>query len=118
RDWSSDVCSSDLVVDTPVLDRSRDERGDGDQELGLGVRELARRLGVQRDRRDGRTGLVEDRHRYKRLEPLLLQFRDVLEARVRDGVLPDQDRLAVLQGPPGDALTTLERDLSDELLVR
>ena len=107
-----------VVVEPRVLDRPGDERRDRDKELRFRVGELARRLRVQRDRRDRVPRLVVHRHGDERLESLLFELRDVLEPRVPGCVVPDEDGLAVLERPPRDPFAALERNPADEVLVR
>ena len=107
-----------LLVEARVLDRAGDERGARDEEVDLGLGELARRLGVERDRRRSPRRPAEDRDREERLEPLLLELRDVLVARVVERVVADERRLAALGRPPGEPLAALEPDLADEVRVR
>src|SRR5205823_7699760 len=94
------------------------ERRTRGEEVGLGRRKLARRLGVEQDRAGGAAVLAEDGHGDERLEALLLELGDVLDTRVRECVLPDECGLAVLERPPREPLAALERDLADQVLVR
>ena len=48
-----------LVVELRVLDRAGEQRAARHEELDLGVGELARRLGVQRDRADPVAALAD-----------------------------------------------------------
>src|SRR3970282_345613 len=79
---------------------------------------LARRLRVCRDDPDDVSRAAHDGHGEKRLELLLLELGDVLRPRIGKSVLADDRGLAVLGGPPGEALPALERDLADLPLVR
>ena len=97
-----------LAVETGVLDRARDERRGGDEEVDLVRRELARRLRVRGDDADHVAVLAHDRHAQERLEALLLELGDVLDARVGEQVVRDEGRLAALDGPPGEPFAALE----------
>ena len=107
-----------LVVEARVLDRAGDERGGRHEQHDLGVGELARRFGVERDRADRVAAAPEDRDRDERLEPLLLELGDVLDARILERVLADERRLPVLDRPPGEPLAAQQLDLADERRVR
>ena len=48
---------------------------------------------------------------------LLLELRDVLDARVVEQLVADERGLLVLGRPPGETLAPLERDLADEVRV-
>ncbi len=106
-----------LLVEARVLDRPGDERSARDEHLDLVFRELVRRLGVARDDADDVAVLAHDRHGDERLEALLLQLGDVLDARIVEELVADPGRLFVLGGPPGEALAALERDPPDEVRV-
>src|SRR5207253_3742252 len=54
----------------------------------------------------------------ERLEPLLLELRDVVEARVVESVLANEGRLTPLERPPRESLAPAEHDLADEVSVR
>ena len=107
-----------LLVEARVLDRARDERRRGHDEVDLVVGELPRGLGVRGDRADRLARAADDRHGEQRLVALLLELRHVLHPRIGERVLADERRLAVLCGPPREALAPLERDLPDLALVR
>ncbi len=107
-----------LLVEARVLDRARDERRRGDDEVHLVVRELPWRLGVRGDRADRLARATDDRHGDERLVALLLELGDVLHPRIRERVVADERGLAVLDRPPREALAALERDLSRLPLVR
>ena len=81
-----------------MLDRLRDLRRDREQQLDLAARELARlaRADVERA-----LELLarEDRHREDRLELVLGQVRERLEARVEVGLRGEHDRRALLARP-------------------
>ncbi len=106
-----------VLVQPRVLDRLGDERGDVDQERGVLGREDARRLGVERDHADHAIALEDERHRDERLVLLLLELREVLHPRIRQHVLVDEHRLAVLEHPPGDPLAGAHRDATAEVGV-
>ncbi len=97
-----------LLVEARVLDRAGDERGRGDEEVDLVVGELPWRRRVRGDRADRLAVTPHDGDREERLVALLLELGDVLHARVGEGVLPDERRLRVLDGPPREALAALE----------
>ncbi len=107
-----------LLVLARVLDRARDERGRGHDEVHLVVGELPRGLGVRGDRADRLTRATDDRYREQRLVAVLVELRDVLHPGIGERVLADESRLAVLRGPPREALAPLERDLPDLAFVR
>ena len=107
-----------LLVQARVLDCARHERRRRDDEVDLGVGELARCLGVRGDRSDRVPRAADDGHREERLEPLLLELGDILHPRIRERVVADERRLAVLHGPPGEAVGPVEHDLPGMLLVR
>src|SRR5687767_168744 len=65
--------AASLLVQPGVLDRARDQRGARDEEVDLGLRELARRLGMERDDADRLPVLREHRNRDERLESLLAE---------------------------------------------
>ena len=109
---------SHLVVEARVLDRARNEGGGRDEQDDLGVGEFARRFRVEGDRADRVAAAPQDRDRDERLEPLLLEFGDVLDARILERVLADERRLAAVDGPPGEPLAAQELDLVDERRVR
>ena len=61
----------------------------------------------------------QDRDGEKRLELLLLQLRDVLDAGVVEQVLPDERRLAPLGRPPCEPLARSRQfDLAGEMRIR
>ncbi len=107
-----------LLVQPRVLDRARDERRRGHEEVDLVVRELARRLGVRGDDADHVAGAPDHRHREQRLELLLLELREVLRARVGEGVVADERRLGALGRPPREPLSAVDDDLAGLALVR
>ena len=107
-----------LLVQARVLDRARDERGRCDEEVDLVVRELPRRLGVGGDDADHVARAADDGEREQRLEALLLELREVLRARVGEGVVADEGRLAALRRPPREPLATFHHDLARLSLVR
>jgi hypothetical protein len=106
-----------LGIQTCVLDRAGHERRARHEEVDLGLRELARRLGVSRDDADDRLVPREDRHAEQRLEALLFQLRHVLRARIGEQVLAHERRLLALGRPPGEPLASLEDDPVDQVLV-
>src|SRR3990170_8687247 len=108
---------SGLLVETRVLDRARDERRRRHEEVDLVIRELARSLGVGGDHTDRFAGTIDERHCEQRLEPLLLELRNVFRPRIGEGLVADERWLAVLRSTPGKALTAFERDLADLTLV-
>ena len=105
------------LVQARVLDRVGHERGDVQQEGGVLRAEHARGLGVQRDHADHALALGDQRHRHERLVLLLLELGEVLDARVGERLLRDEDRLPVLQHPAGDALARRHRDAAAEMRV-
>ncbi len=107
-----------LVVEPRILDRAGHERGARDEELDLGVGELTRRDRVERERPDRIAALAEHRDRDERLELLLLELGDVLDARVVEGVVADERRLSPVERPPGEPLAAFEHDLPGEGRVR
>jgi hypothetical protein len=102
-----------LVVQLGVLDRARDERGDVNQELERVLGELARSLGVENDHADRLPGAREDRNRGHRLEPLLVEDREELRARVGHRALADELGLAVPGHPSGEPLVETHLDDAD-----
>ena len=90
-------------VELRVLDRLGDLRGDRDEELDLGLGELAR---LARADVEGALELLprEDRHGEDRLVLVLGQVREELEARVEVGLRRDHDRRPLRGRDSGDAL--------------
>ena len=72
---------------------------------------------MQRDHADHALALGDQRHRDERLVLLLLELGEVLDARVGERLLGDEDRLRVLQHPAGDALARRHRDAAAEVRV-
>ena len=62
--------------------------------------------------------LAEDGDRDERLEPLLIELRDVLHAGVGEEVVADEGGLLLLRHPPREPFAPLERDPADVLAVR
>ena len=105
------------LVQARVLDRVGHEGRDVQQEGGVLRAEHARGLGVQRDHADHALTLGDQRHGDERLVLLLLELGEVLDARVGERLLRDEDRLPVLQHPAGDALARRHRDAAAEMRV-
>ena len=94
-----------------------DEARGVDEEVGVGLGELARRLGVQRDHADHVTGLATQRHGDDRLVLLLVGLGHDLGARVGERALGQEDGLVVLGDPARQALAALEPQAVDERAV-
>jgi hypothetical protein len=73
---------------------------------------------VHRDDADDGAVLAEDRDRDERLEPLLIELRNVLHAGVGQEVVADEGGLLLLRHPPGEPFASLESDAADVLAVR
>ena len=106
------------LVQPRVLDRAGDECRGRHQKVDLLTRELARRLAVGGDDADDHTLLVEERYRHERLEALLLELGEDLDARIGEQALDHDCRSAMLHRPTGETLSLLHRDLADEVLER
>ena len=87
------------------------------EEVQVGPHELVRRLGVQRDHPHHAAVAVEHRNGHERLEPLLLELREVLHPRVLERLLLDERRTPGLHHPSGEALPELHADDAGEMLV-
>ena len=59
-----------------------------------------------------------NRHAQERLEPFLLELRDVGHARVCEQVVGDERGLVALCRPPGETASPFQRDLADQVPVR
>src|SRR5439155_5359156 len=107
-----------LFVQPGILDRACDQRRTRREESRFGLGELAGSLGMKADDADRLLRAPEQRHRHERLEPLLLQFRHVVEAWVVECVVPDERRLATFERPPGEALPSLQADPAGKVPIR
>ena len=105
------------LVQARVLHRLRDEGGGVDQEGRVVGAEHPGCLGVQRDHADHLAAADDQRHRDERLVLLLLELREVADARVGQRVLGDEHRLAVLEHPARDPLARLHRDAAAQVRV-
>ena len=92
------------VVEARVLDRLRDLGGDRREQLDLVVVPVRRRRGAHVHRAGEAAAPVEDRHGEQRVEALLVEVREALEARVGAGVGGDRDRRALARRVAGQAL--------------
>ena len=106
------------LVQPRVLDRAGDERRGRHQKVDLLTGELARRLAVGGDHTDDHALLVEERDRHERLEALLLELGEDLDARIGEQALDHDCGGAMLHRPTGQPLSFLHRDLPDEVLER
>ncbi len=106
-----------LLVEPGVLDRAGDQRRARREEVRFALRELPRSLRVKADDADRVPTAAEQRHRHERLEPLLLEFWHVVEARVVECALADERRLAPFERPPRQALAALQADPAGQVLV-
>ena len=86
--------------------------------VDLRLRKLPRRLGMGADDADHGPVARSDRDAEKRLEPLFLELRHVLHARIVEQVVGNERGLVALGRPPREALAALERDAADQVLVR
>jgi hypothetical protein len=84
-----------------------------DQEVEDVVPELARSLGVENDHTDHVARLGPHGDGDHRLEPLLLELRHILHARVLHGVFADELGGAGPCYPAGQALVEAEAHLAD-----
>ncbi len=106
-----------LLVESRVLDGAGNECRTRSEERRLGLGEFPGSLGVETDDADRISGSADQGHRHEGLEPLLLQFRHVVEARVFERVLADERRLATFEHPPREALPPRQADPAGEILV-
>ena len=107
-----------LLVEPGILDCAGDQCRTRNEEVRFGLSELPGSLGVKADDADRVLSAAEQGYRYERLEPLLLQFGHVVEARVVERVLADERRLATFERPPREALSARQADPAGEVLVR
>jgi hypothetical protein len=105
------------LVQLGVLDRDGDELGQGVHQRQIVVVELVRGPGVQRDDAQEPVGRRDDRDRQVRLQPVVVQLGDGLEARVCGRVVADDAGLARQGRPPGEALAHGHGEAADPLLV-
>ena len=98
---------SRLVVEPCVLDRPGDERRARDDEVDLGLRERVRCLGMGADDADHRPVACRNRDAEERLEPLLVELRDVGDTGIGEEVVGDEGGLVPLGGPPREAASPL-----------
>ena len=96
-------------VQARVLDRAGHERRGVDDEGRVLLAEHARRLRVQGDHADHLVVLADQRHGDDRLVLLLVELREVLDARVGEGVVRDERRPAVLGDPAREPLAAAHR---------
>jgi hypothetical protein len=98
------------LVEARVDDRRGHQRRRVDHEGRVLLGEDARRFRVQGDHADQLAVGGNQGNRHDRLVLLLLELGEVLDARVLQRVLGDEDRLAVLGHPAGKAFTALHAD--------
>ena len=107
-----------LLVEPSVLDRAGNQRRTRSEEVRFGLREFPGSLCVEADDADRVPSAAEQWHRHERLEPLLLELRHVVEARVLERVVADERRLAPFQSPPRETFSALQADPAGQVLVR